>query len=315
MFENWTKWAVGEGLMKTTNRTLSKFFGVTAGTAEATFAATVVIGVVQTIFGFFGALHRKEALVTSSRQILGSVSFGFIATIMTVLGFIVFTFPGADVGIVTFIITLSIVPGIVLDRVFFGEKLLARQYLGIILFLFAGWAMLGFISLQELIMLPAWVLVAFGLMFLYPLNEFITRKLAVRDKADPFVNNFWIGISTVIFSIVGFLFFVRSDWYELFYFGKVFWLVSIAMGFVVTLMVVFKLVAYKSGGTIALKKLVMQGTHLLTAVLAGAFIFGEAITIGKIIGILIFFVAFSLVDKNTWGAFVNFSKHFLRPKT
>lgn len=288
--------------MKTTNRVLAKFLGARSGSPEGTFIVTIIIGLVQTICGFYGVIFRKQKLFSNWRQILGSITFGFLASVMTVLGILIFTYQGADVGVVTFIVSLSIVPGIFFDRIFFGDKLILRQYIGVLLFLFAGWAVLGFISLGAFLTLPMWVLITLCLMFLYPVNELITRKLAVREKVDPFVNNFWIGVSTIAFSILGLSLFGERGLNIHVYFSNIFLLTSVTMGFVVVLMISFKLIAYKDGSTIALKKLVMQGIHLVSALFAGVLIFGEALTLGKIIGVFVFFVAFSLADKTTWKA-------------
>ncbi len=253
MLDGWIKWAVGEGLMKTINSVLAKILGVAYSTAQGTFITTIMIGLVQGFSGFCLSALRQKTLFPSVREVASSILFGFVATVMTMLGLLVFTYPGADVRVVTFIITLSIVPGILTDWIFFGDRLVLRQYFGIGLFIFAGWAVIGFISLKAFLSLPVWILITFCIMFLYPINELITSKIAVRDVADPFVNNFWIGLSTVVFSSAGLGFFDKSAFQNFFSFTPSFWLVSFIMGVVVVAMISFKLIAYKGGGTIALK--------------------------------------------------------------
>ena len=82
-----------------------------------------------------------------------------------------------------------------------------------------------------------------------------------------------------------------------------FWRAVIAFGLVVTGGVAFKLLSYKGGGSIAVKKLVMQGTYLITATLFGALFYAEPFTVGKAVGIAGFVLAFVLMDQGTWEFF------------
>src|SRR3989344_9632810 len=54
------------------------------------------------------------------------------------------------------------------------------------------------------------------------------------------------------------------------------------IGLIVVGMWAFNLLSYKGGAYIALKKLVMNGTYLITAMFCGALCFGEKITTGKL---------------------------------
>ena len=72
------------------------------------------------------------------------------------------------------------------------------------------------------------------------------------------------------------------------------------IGLIVVGMWAFNLLSYKGGAYIALKKLVMNGTYLITAMFCGALFFGEKITTGKLTGIVFYFAAFVLMDKGTW---------------
>ncbi len=52
----------------------------------------------------------------------------------------------------------------------------------------------------------------------------------------------------------------------------------------------------------------MQRTRLVSAVIFGVLIFGEPLTFGKVLGTLVFCIAFSLTDKTTWGIVYDFFK-------
>ncbi len=200
MAEPWMKWAVSEGLAKTASRVLQKFVGIVSGSLVGSFATLLVIGTIQLAGGWLGAAGRRKSVAVEWPQAVGAVLFGISATTMTVLGIFSFTYPGADVGITTFIVTMSIIPGALIDWAFFRHPLNARQWFGVGAFLLAGYAMLDFPALASLLALPPWVLLTFGIAFLGAVNEGITQWQGRRKirPLDPFTNNFWIGATTVV---------------------------------------------------------------------------------------------------------------------
>jgi drug/metabolite transporter (DMT)-like permease len=110
------------------------------------------------------------------------------------------------------------------------------------------------------------------------------------------VKNFWGGLTTVILGGVG-LWHFPVERYPL-----NLTVVSLLIGMIVIFMWIFNLLAYKGGAYISLKKLVMNGSYLIMATMTGALFFGEAITIAKVVGIILFSAAFILMDKGTWEA-------------
>lgn len=168
------KWAVAEGGTKTISRLLQKFIGVASGSVAGAFITTMIIGAIQLFGGLAGGRWRKATVVVMPLQISMAVLFGINATVMTVLGVTSFTYPGADVGITTFIVTMSIIPGAFIDWIFFQHPLNGRQWLGVVAFLLAGYAMLDFPKLAALLALPPWVLLTFGIALFGAINEGIT---------------------------------------------------------------------------------------------------------------------------------------------
>jgi len=75
----------GEGLLKTTNRVLSKFLGSTSGSAKATFVATIVIGIVQTIWCSWSFVSKGISFSVRGRY--GQYHVWICATLMTVVVF------------------------------------------------------------------------------------------------------------------------------------------------------------------------------------------------------------------------------------
>lgn len=298
MGEPWMRWAVLEGLSKTVGRLLQKFLGMATGSLAGSLFVVSLVGVVQALGGFIGARWRRAPLLATKGRIAGGVLFGLVATAMTVLAVFIFTFTGADIGIATFIVTLSIIPGALIDWAFFQHPLRLRQWLGLAAFIGAGYAMLNFPSGNTLLALPTWMWLAGLIALLAAVNEAISQ--AVRAM-DPFVNNFWVGVTTIAASAV---------WLSFSGLGVMigelrgsFWLAVVIFGLVVTGGVVFKLLSYKGGGSIALKKLIMQGTYLITATLLGVLFYAEPFTAGKTVGITGFVLAFTLMDQGTWEFF------------
>ncbi|MBI2024698.1 MAG: DMT family transporter [Candidatus Harrisonbacteria bacterium] len=296
--ERWMRWTFAEAGTKTVSKLLQKVVGNVSTTLAHTFFATLVIGLVQTISGLIVCRVGKKPIFRDGTGILGSCLFGFFAVVSSVLSFSVFLL-GGEVGINTFIITLSIIPGALIDRFFFGKQLSGREWFGISVAIFAGYSVLGWPSPATAMKLPLWVWLSFGIAVSVAINQGITQKV---KKVDPFFKNFWGGLTTIVLSLAAVT--VLGSFNLFADFSKPMrnlWLVSIVIGAIVVGMWSFNLLSYKGGASIALKKLVMNGAYLITAMLAGVWLFGESLTISKLVGIGLFVIAFALMDRTTWG--------------
>lgn len=297
----WRLFAVAEGFFKTISAILQKMVGVAMGTLEMGCIAAAFIGAVQAASGFCWALTKRDpevfrALIPSVRDVLGLVLLGFFAGIFgTVLSIYSFTL-GADMGVRTLLLSASIVPASVAAAFMWPQtdSLDLRQYGGIGVFLIAMWAMLGFPDMSQLLALKSWVWLVLLMALVAAGSELLSRVMALRFSA--WANNFWVGISTTFFSLVGLVVLALQGEVTL-TLTRTFTLGIVAIGFVVVAMITFKVWAYQGGGTIALKKIIMPGTYLLTAVLAGAVLYGEPITLGKMVGAVLWFGSVALIDK------------------
>ncbi len=298
--EKWMRWTFAEAGTKTASKLLQKVVGVAASSWIYAMFATAVISIVQVMSGLIVVKSQKKSLFPDFGQVAGSCLFGLFAFISTVLAFTVFVYNG-DVGVNTFIITLSIVPGAFIDRIFFGHKLNWRQWAGVVVAIVAGYSVLGFPSLSTALAQPAWVWLSFGITMSVAINQGITQKV---KKVDPFVKNFWGGLTTLALAVAGLA--VMGSLGTLLDFSvntRKLWIVSGLMGFIIVGMWSFNLLSYKGGASIAIKKLVMNGAYLITAMLGGLIFFHERLTVGKCSGVLLFFAAFTLMDKGTWEYF------------
>ena len=308
MREKWIKWALAESGTKTGSKILQKMIGEVSTTLGSTFLATMIVGVVQVVAGIIMVRARGKKIITNREEIFGSCLFGFFATVSTVLGFVVF-YLGGEMGTNTFIITLAIVPGAFIDLIWFNHKLSARQWLGVAVATLAGYAVLGAPSLATLLSLPLWASLSFGTMLFAAINQGITQKI---KGIDPFVKNFWGGATTFVLALLGLVIAdhdillgqLGAPNYKLISF-------SVLIGLIVVAMWNFNLYSYKSGASIAIKKLVMNGAYLISAMIFGILLFNESATFGKLLGVVFYLAGFALMDNGTW----EFVKLKLKPKT
>jgi len=305
----WLKWTILEGLCKASNRNINKLIGSFIKVyPEAIFLITLIVGVIQGLGGLIGALSRKKSLRLPLPQMVKSVLFGITASIMSILTVYTFTDPRADVGVSTLIVSMAIIPGTFVDRWLFRDPALKkRQWFAILIFLLSGYAALNFPSLAGLGQLPFWVWLSVMIALMATANETITRfqSKTAADAApvDPMVHVAWIGLTTVIFTAIGSTIF--NAWHLFKILPQLALSAAAATGIIVIAMVIFKLISYYGGAKIGIKKLVLYSSYLILASVMGWLFYGEAITVGKVIGISGFFLAFSLMDNETWQAITN----------
>ncbi|MEK7654192.1 MAG: hypothetical protein AAB345_02820 [Patescibacteria group bacterium] len=296
--EKWMKWTFLEAGTKIASKLLQKVIGVAAVTFSFNVVASFIVGLMQAIAGFLAVKKQGKKFFPNRQQVLGSIAFGTLATFSTIVPFTIFTL-GGDIGVNTFIITLSIIPGALIDRFFFAHKLTSRQWAGVALAVVAGYSVLGWPTVEGLLSMPLWVWLSFAVMAANAVNQGITQK--VKD-VDPMVKNFWGGLTNVTLSLV--VLTVIGSLGALFTFSpqlRNLWLAAPLVGGIVIAMWSFNLLSYKGGASIALKKLVMNGTFLSGAMLFGILLFGESMTWGKAVGVALYFVAFTLMDNGTWN--------------
>lgn len=283
----WKFWTVLEATTRILSVSLQKKLGLSfwSNIAQCMFSA-FVIGMVQAIVGTIVlALGRKKIVVKKS-HIVGSFLFGAFAALATVLGFTVFRL-GGEVSVTTFIYTLAIIPGALVDRIFFAHRLCIRQWMGLGLGIFAGYAILGWPNLSQLLKLPPYILIALSITVIIALNQGITQWI---KEVNPFFKNA-LGGSTSAGLVLLFLETDALSWGPAL---KTTAIYSVVIGVIVVAMWAFNVLSYKEGARIALKKLTMNGVYLTMAMFVGRIFFGESISFDKIIGISLYLLAFVL---------------------
>ncbi len=293
--EIWVRYTLLEAAFRTGTRSFLDIVGkVSTSSADAVFGTTV-IGLVQTIIGVLKVKAAGETIFVSRKFMLGASSFGILAAIVTVLGFETYRL-GGDLGVDTFILSLAIIPGALIDWVFFGHPLKKRQLPALLLACLAGYFILGRPNLAMLGRLPLWMYLSITGMFLVAINQGIT--VSVKDM-NPFAKNAWAGIAQIIVTLVLFPFVYKNGFFAGVTFSKLV-LVSALVGVVNVGILYTNQKAYVRGARIGIKKLVMNGTYLTLALVVGVLFFHDNFSGSKILGITFYLLAFAIWDDSAW---------------
>lgn len=297
MPRKWMIWSAFESVIRLISSIFQKSVeNITATSFGFVLYATLLIGFVQGVAGLIILRCRKKAISSSAVNIIGSIGFGIFGVIAICLSFLVFA-RGGQLSIHVFITSMSIVPGALIDRFVFKHYLSMRQWSGVLVAVVAAYVMLGMPSFDGVTGLQLWVWFSFGTMIAMAINQGITQH--IKD-VDPFVKNFWGGTTIFILAGIGLTIFggnpISSYPYKL-------TLVSVIIGALSVLLWTVNVLAYKDGASIAIKKLVVNGSYLGVALVVGAMGFGEEVTLYKISALIFFLVGFILLDNPTWKFF------------
>lgn len=301
----WLPYAVGEALMRTITIVIYKVLGGLTPTIGLVALSTAVIGSVQVGVASVVLAVRRVSPFGSARHIVGSILFGigaFFGTILPILSFSL----GGSLGVYAFLTRLSIVPGAVIDRAFFGEAFTLRHALALMLAVGAGWLGLGMPSLGALLALPLWVGLGLINAGVLALNQGVTRW--IKD-VDTWVKNFWGGLATLVLSIVVISFVDLSIFDQALsglHEGLLMW--AVFAGLTVIGLWTFNVLAYRSGASIPAKNVVVTGLRLCTALILGYFLFNETVTIAQGFGVLGYVLAFLLLSPELLQRIVRIAK-------
>ena len=292
----WLKWAVGEATSRIFIATILKVIGELVTVFSQLLISTLIIGATQTAVSGSVLLVKKKTAFLNARHVLGSVIFGVGAFLGAILPLVAFKL-GADLGTYVFLTLLSIVPGAVIDNIFFKMRLLLRQMVGIAVALLAGWLILNTPSLQELINLPLWIHLALANAVIIASNQGVTCWI---KEVDVWVKNFWGGTVTLLFSFFVLMFLYNTDITSFVTVNLeqlLGW--SLILGVAVITLWSFNVLAYRYGASISTKNVVTNGIYLAGSMIIGYLVFGESIRSIQIVGIALYIVAFILLNRES----------------
>ena len=283
----WSLFAFSEGILKTLQLWLLWVISLVVSVFPIVFIAVFVVGIIQIVGGLIINLRSRYEIFPGTRYIMGSLLLGIVSVYMIILPIYIFSLQHTDFSLLAFVIALAIIPGVLLEKVSFRDAFRPAMFIAIILFFFGTYAFLGFPSLEQLVALPKWILLSFTLPAAALINEFIVRSFKT-NIVSPWVNNFWAGAATAIVCVVAFLISGQAESFftSLSLIPQSSWLLFLVLGFLVLSGVFVRQRTYMHGGSIASKKIVMTGMYLVSAFLVGLLVFSEALTVGKVVGII-----------------------------
>lgn len=145
--------------------------------------------------------------------------------------------------------------------------------------------------------MPLWIWLSFIIMFLLAFNTGVARRI---KNINPLAKNFWGGLTTFILSLTGLIFLGKLNLATDFSLSmQKLWVSSVISGIIVIGVWSFSILSYKRGAPIAFKGLVMYGIYLTAAMFLGVIIFNEPLTAPKIIGLPIYLLAYTLMNKKS----------------
>jgi drug/metabolite transporter (DMT)-like permease len=299
---SWLPFAFTEGIARTGSLATIKAIGFTIAALGDAVAATLIIGAVQACASILLA-RSIRILWLGLPFFLGCLVFGTLAAAQTVLPFIVFS-QGGELAIYTFLVVgLSIVPATLIDVACFRTQLPLRGWVGVVLAAFAGYIMLNMPTLEGIVRFPIWILLSFLAMLAFACNQVIVRALSrvnspVSSVMRGLAQNAQVGVVTLV-SCALTLPFLGADTLARAFSSTTLLLGSIFAGLWVVGIIVSGLMAYARGADVAVMRTVATGTFLTGSALAGWLLFGEALGLHHIAGLILFIIASWLVRQST----------------
>jgi len=288
--------AVYDGVVRAGSTACQKLAGTALNSWHGALFSTAIIECVRVCAGIFGVVKNPQSLQMSRPMFLLILVWAINAVVMTVLHIYSYEV-GADQGIATLIVLCAIVPGAIIDDVFFGDRLSKRRISGILLFLLGAYCALGLPGLWSSATLSDWVYFKVIVAVLLAINEGVRRKLAKMPEyrgAKDYRPHIWVGgLSLAMLSVA---IVSTGAFQQVTNFSGLFWLGSGLMGVAVTISTVLSLVVYQGKGSVTARKFLTSTTTLVLAIVSGALFYGEPLNIAKFVGLSLFIVAFMAFD-------------------
>lgn len=293
----WLTATIVDGIVRSVSTIFQNLTGQAVSSWHGALASNFVIECVRTLSGVAAMLLRRQSFRVSSRQFWLLGVWAFFATLMTCLHIISYE-QGADQGIAVLALQTSIIWGVFFDWAVFSNRPTPRQLIGVGLLLLATYAAVDFPGFLRSEPLPWWIWFKLVIALMLGVNELTRRKLAAEvpgeTRINPIQSSFYVGGLSLVFLSP----FVILSAQPLFnHQNLTFWLSSAVLGWLVVISTVLSLIPYLSGSNILLRKFFGNATALILAIISGAVIFHEPITLGKALGFALVVAAFIFVDK------------------
>jgi hypothetical protein len=308
IFQNahWSFFAISDGLFKTVHMWLFKIIGSLLISLPLFFISTFIVGIIQIIGGLSANLRSRYEVFPRPRYIIGSLLLGVTALYTAIIPMYIFSVSDADIALIAFIISIILIPKALLDKFLYRDPITLIQLISIPLFLFGFYAIVGFPSIEQIKIMPFWAWLALSLPIVILIEELITRVSCV-GVVSPWVKNFWIGVSTTILSFVAFIVLEPISMFSniLKNLPFEFWFLFIVLGLSILTNVFVRQRTFMYGGSVALKKITMISSYLISSLIVGILFFGNLLNFGEVLGVIALIAGYFFVEREAFSKFLS----------
>jgi 3-deoxy-manno-octulosonate cytidylyltransferase (CMP-KDO synthetase) len=294
----WTALSATEGLLLAFELSLIKIIALFFLSPVLSIFTILILGVVKIIGSVLITLRSGFAFFPNQKAVLGSMLVGLVYSYMVLVPLYVFSQINFPITLFALMIFLGIVPGTIWNKYSSYGRFDRKQITGFVLVILSILGILQFPKITEIFDTPVvlWLILTIPIGSL--LIDIITRRIGTSGTISPWVHNIWIGVSMVIFGLIGIFatnISVLTDGVLLFNFKSYIWLIVLS-GLVSLFVVLFRQKSFTSGGSFGEKKLLSSIVVVIAAILIDAFFFGIILRSSLFIATALMTVGYLFID-------------------
>lgn len=281
-----TSIAAVDGLVRTASVSFQQLVGAGLQTAPGAMLSTIAVEGIRFASGCITGGLRVARPSSAQMSLMGIWSFN--ASVMTI-GHIVAYSKSADQGVANMIVMSSIIPGMLIDVLFFRDPPTKSKVAASLLLLGGCYTALGAPGIATGAALGSWVAIKAAIACGIAINEGARRKMAALKTQDPEKHNYtgsqamvWVGglsLAMLAPAAIGFGAFKNIANYS-----PTFWLGTAGMAAAVVVSTVLSLAVYVGGGSVVARKVVTTATSVVGTMAAGTLLFDESFSLYKLFG-------------------------------
>lgn len=296
---HWGVFSVTEGIFRVFNLGILKTIAAFMVSPVLGFVAVGIIGLVRLVGSGLLTFRSGFEFYPSKQAVLGSMLTGVMTAYITLVPLYVFF--AADAPLTVFVVALmaGFVPIALISKYKARGRLSILQIVGLILTIIGLWALTGFATSNLFTETPLWMWTIITLPVFYLIRDLVERTTGTSGVISPWVHNIWLGLSMVVFSVVGVFGFNAAIFTEGLFLNNLSsyaWLIIISGIFYIVVTFARQKSFSVMGGVFARKKLLMISSMIITSLVIDLMFFGN-IPGGLIVeSIILVFVGYSIVE-------------------
>jgi len=299
----WGALSAGEGILHVFNLSLLKVVAHYFVSAVLSLFAIFVIGFVRMIGGAILTLRSGYEFFPSQKAVFGSMLVGLVSAYVTLIPVYLFVTRGISIAVFALMIFVGLIPGAVWNKLGSYGKLSLTQIFGLILSLLSLVAVMQF----AVVALPIWFWLILSLPVASLVQEIIIRKIGTAGVISPWVHNFWLGLSMIIFAVVGMMLFNASLLSGAFLSGAGNYIIILTViGISSLAIVLFRQKSFMQGGSFGSKNTATAVVMILTALLVDTIFFSVYPSIDIFLAVILLFIGYPMIESKNRSATVEF---------